>query len=148
MSPKIAAVLIFVALLLGCSGSTSFSNGLQRLAAQQVGRSIKIDVVVASAWDEFAIFGPYFPKEEACQILELSTWSCFWLPYAKSDDSSPKLVVFLNKKEIVLSAFLPKCGAQLRPYDSKIIRSPRRQGAFEVATDPSCTAPNYVLKQQ
>ena len=148
MNHRLIAAVASVALLLGCSDDTSFSDQLKQLAEQRVGDSIKIDSAIASAWDEFAIFGAYFPKEYACESLGLSAWQCFWLPYAKPDDSSPNLVVFLNKKEVVFSAFLPRCGVQIRPYDPMVNRSLRRQGTFLVETDASCTQPNYLLKQQ
>lgn len=148
MNYRLIAAVASVAILLGCSDDTSFSDHIEKLAAQRVGGSIQIDSAIAPAWDGFAIFGAYYPKEYACESLGLSAWQCFWLPYAKPDDSSPKLVVFLNKKKVVFSAFLPRCGVRIRPYDPKVIRAPRRQGTFLVETDASCTKPSYLLKQQ
>lgn len=145
---KLCAAFTAAALLLGCADRTSFGERLQHMAAQHVGRTLQIDAAVGSTWDEFAVFGPYFPKEEACEVLRLSAWRCFWLPYADSNDSAPHLLVFLHKQDIVLSAFLPRCGVQMHAHDAKAIRAPRRQGVFLVATDPSCAQPSYRLQQQ
>ena len=137
-----------VHLLCGCSSQHDFEVLLKDLAAKNVGQLVSIDSLISSAWDEFAVFGPYFPKTEACQILGLSVWRCYWLRYPKPQDNAPNLVVFLNKKDLVQTSFLARCAVQLHPHTTGLAPWPRRNGMFRVhQLEGQCINAPYALAQ-
>ena len=144
----LAAMLI--GLLSSCQNeSKDFETQVQALAKKNIGQIITIDHLVSSKWDEFAVFGAYFPKEQACKIMELSTWACFWLPYTKPEDGAPYLIAFINKKSIVQTSFVNHCIVRLIGNEALKNKYKRRDGKFKVQQAyGECTSPPFVLIQQ
>lgn len=102
-------LVLLLAMLASCSKDTGLIERLEQLASSNVGRSVDISAAVPLAWDEVAVFGAYYPKQDACKLLNLSGWGCFWLGYPEPDDSSPSVIAFLSKGELVATSALPRC---------------------------------------
>lgn len=98
-----------LALLASCSKDTGLSERIEKLAANNVGRSVDMRIAAPFAWDNVAVFGAYYPKRDVCKELKLSAWGCFWLSYPEPADNSPSLIVFLDKGELTATALLPRC---------------------------------------
>ena len=67
---------IFVLTLTGCSKSEK--SATQNIATQLKSGSAQVDMrdISGFAWDHMFIFGPYYPKDEICKKLELTTPEC------------------------------------------------------------------------
>lgn len=126
-------LFLLAALFVCCTSDDLLAERIRQLAGSSVGKSVDLDSVNPVSWDEIALFGPYFPKEHACKVLALSSWSCFWLPYPRPDDSSPSMVVFLSKGEIVRSAFLPRCEIEIGFRSGSKSRAHKGSGRFLVS---------------
>jgi len=107
----ILATAVF--LLASCGEESELGERLERLASRNIGGAVDISVATPFAWDEVAVFGPYYPKPNACKVLGLSRWSCFWLRYPEPDDSSPSLIAFLKTGEVVSTALLKRCTVEV-----------------------------------
>ena len=143
-SRKLALTLV---LLVSCSEDTGLGERLEKLAASNVGRSVDIGIATPFAWDEVAVFGPYYPKRNACNTLRLSAWGCFWLNYPKPDDSSPSLIAFLHKRELAATAKLPRCKIQVT-LSSRLGEARGNPRFVSSRNDEGCQQGVYRLTQE
>ena len=141
------ALALALALLASCSKDTGLSERIEKLAANNVGRPVDMRIAAPFAWDDVAVFGAYYPKQDACKVLKLSAWGCFWLSYPEPDDNSPSLIAFLDKGELTATALLPRCKIEVALNSSA--KAERSSARFISSRDDArCKQGGHRLTQE
>jgi hypothetical protein len=102
-------LVLLAALTASCGHDAELTDRIARLAANNIGQVVDLSAATPFDWDEFSVFGGYYLKSEACKVIGLSAWSCFWLDFPERADAAPSLIAFSNKGELVKTALLPRC---------------------------------------